>query len=96
VRRRHWATVSVRITASRAASALVDVEIYAPTGRRIAQRAWPSVRLTGGVTRSLRWSWYASSTRMPGTYTVKVGVFRAGWAGLLAWNNRAALIRVTR
>jgi hypothetical protein len=33
-------------------------------------------------------------TRPKGTYTVKVGVFLPGWAGLLDWNNRATTFKV--
>jgi hypothetical protein len=37
-----------------------------------------------------------SSTRRLGSYTVKVGVFTPGWGRMLAWNNRARLLKVAR
>ncbi len=93
---RHCATVSVSITASRRATVLVDLEIYNAAGRRVARRSWSAVAFAAGTPRTLRWSCYASSTRATGTYTVKVGVFRPGWTGRLAWGNTAARVRVVR
>jgi hypothetical protein len=96
VHRRHTVTVSATVSASRTSAALLDLELYGPTGRKVAQRWWSTVTFTGGVPRTIRWTWYASSTQALGTYTVKVGVFTPGWGRLLVWNNRAALIRVAR
>lgn len=96
VHRRHAVTVTATITASRSSTALIDLELYGPTGRKVAQRWWSSVSFAAGVPRTLRWTWYASSTRALGTYTVKVGVFSPGWGSLLSWSNRAALLRVVR
>ena len=96
VHRRHYLIVTATVTASRATKALVDLELYGPTGRRVAQHWWSSVTFGAGATRTVRWTWYVSSTRAIGTYTVKVGIFRPGWHGLLAWNSRARVFRVAR
>jgi hypothetical protein len=96
VHRRHRTVITVTIKASRTATAIVDLELYGPLGRRVAQKAWTGVKVTAGTTRTLRYSWYASSTRRVGTYTLKVGVFTPGWGRLLTWNNRAGTLRVVR
>jgi hypothetical protein len=96
VGRRHYLIVTATIKASRAGKALIDIELYGPAGKRAAQHAWATVAFAAGTPKTLRWTWYASSTRSLGPYTVKVGVFRPGWAALLAWNNRAARFRVVR
>ena len=84
------------MTASRSTSALVDVEIYDPAGRRVARRSWDRLAFSANHVRTLRWSWYVSSTRKLGAYTIKVGVFRPGWTKLLAWTSRARTIRIVR
>ncbi len=79
--------------ASAATSVLVDVEIYGPKGHRVKQRTW-TVALAAGVRRTLAFDWHVKRTRAKGRYTVKVGVFLPGWAGLLEWNDRATTFRV--
>ena len=89
-------TVTTTVTASRAGTALIDIELYGPTGKKTAQRYWSAAAFAAGVPRTLRWTWYVSSTRAIGPYTVKIGVFRPAWGALLVWNNRASLFRVIR
>ncbi len=96
VQRRHYVTVTTTVTASRAGTALIDIELYGPTGKKTAQRYWSAAAFAAGVPRTLRWTWYVSSTRAIGPYTVKIGVFRPAWGALLVWNNRASLFRVIR
>jgi len=96
VHRRHSTVITVTVTASRSTTALVDLELYGPTGQRVARKAWSPVGVTAGTTRTLRWRWHVSSTRRLGSYTVKVGVFTPGWGRMLAWNNRARLLKVAR
>ena len=93
VRRRHDTTVTTRVKASAATSVLVDVEIYGPKGHRVKQRTW-TVALAAGVRRTLAFDWHVKRTRAKGRYTVKVGVFLPGWAGLLEWNDRVTTFRV--
>ena len=57
------------------------------------QRTW-IVSLATGQTLARSFSWHVKRTRSKGTYTVRVGVFLPGWAGLLDWNNRAATFKV--
>ncbi len=93
---RHSVTVTATIRSSASVRALVDLEIAAPNGRKVAQRFWSPVAFTRGVTRTFRWTWYVSSTRPLGTYTVRIGIFAPAWAALEKWNGRAAVFRVVR
>jgi hypothetical protein len=94
VHRRHSVAITIQVTTSRTTSTLLDVMVYDPSGRRVGRYAWDRVTFTANRTRSIRWSWYASPTRPLGVYTIKVGVYRPGWAKLLAWNNRARTFRI--
>jgi hypothetical protein len=40
-------------------------------------------------------SWAVPAGALPGTYTVKIGVFSPGWGTLHSWNNGAAQFAVT-
>ena len=90
----HTVTVTATVKATVSIKALVDLEIAAPNGRRVAQRWWSSVAFTGGTARKLTWTWAVSSTRALGTYTVRIGVFEPAWASLYAWKDRAAVFHV--
>lgn len=79
-----------------AATALVDVEVYARMDRR-------SSRLTGTVARSRPINLGRSarpggvpSNAPTGTYTVRIGIFGVGWNGLLHWNHSATTFTVNR
>lgn len=74
--------------------ALVDVEIYDPTGTKVYQRYWDNRDFNASQTRNFFFRWKVPSNAMKGTYTVKIGIFNPGWAGLLMWNNNAATFEV--
>lgn len=93
LRRGSTLTVGVHVKASRATRVLIDLELYDPKGRRVAQKTWTAT-LQAGVARTLAYRWPVGARRPTGTYTVKIGVFKPAWAGLLKWNNRAAQFRV--
>ncbi len=82
-------TVAVKSNATR--SALIDVEIYDRSGRKVFQKYWDNQSLTTGQTREFRTSWRTAG-RSAGTYTVKVGVFRSGWTSLIHWNDQAGAV----
>jgi hypothetical protein len=85
------APVVARVTASAPATVLVDVEVYDATGRKGWQRFADQQVFAAGETKEYA---YQVSGLPVGTYTVKVGVFRAGWGALYAWNDRAAVVTV--
>ena len=70
---------------------LIDVEVYDGNGQRVFQRFYDNQSLRAGVAFYLTPSWTPSRA---GTYTVKIGVFKPGWNGTLAWNPQAATIVV--
>ena len=75
-------------------SALVDIEIYAPNGTKVHQRYFDNQPFAAGQRRTYTVSWAVPSGSAPGAYTVKIGVFGAGWRTLYAWNNGAATVTV--
>jgi hypothetical protein len=84
-------TITASVTANRATTALIDIEVYDRSGQRVFQRFFDNQSLGAGSARYLTASWTPSRA---GTYTVKIGVFRPGWNGTLAWNPQAATIVV--
>jgi endoglucanase len=85
-------TASVRSDTSRIV--LVDIEVYTPAGKRIAQRFFDKQSFTAGVSRNFTMTWSAPSAAVMGLHTIKVGIFTAGWAQMIHWNNSAATFSV--
>ena len=71
---------------------IVDVEVYNAAGTKVSQQYWTGQNFTTGQSRSYGYNWTAPGTT--GTYTVKVGVFGAGWSPNYHWNNGACTITV--
>ena len=84
-------TVSVRSDTTR--RALIDLEVYdravARCSRRLGQRVVHGRPDTATEHR------LGHQGRAAGTYTVKVGVFGAGWTSFIHWNDQAAAVRLT-
>lgn len=93
VRRGSTQKFTVKASASPAASALVDIEVYGPSGERVYQRIWDNQWLTG-TSKSFVASWVIPTSAPKGTYTVKVGLFAPGWGMLYAWNDTAAVFTI--
>jgi hypothetical protein len=88
-------TVTTSVRASGAATALVDVELYDPKGNKVMQTSWDNQAFATNVTRTFAVTWSAPSAPT-GIWRLKVGVFGPGWGPMLAWNNNAANLSVTR
>src|ERR687885_2227160 len=73
---------------------LVDVEVYDPSGARALQQSFDGQTFAAGQTRAYPVSWSVPANALPGTYTVKIGVFAPGWASLYQWNDAAAQLQV--
>lgn len=86
-------TASVKSTT--ASSALVDLEVYDPSGVKVFQQAWDAQSFTAGQTKSYLANWGIPATAAKGTYTVRIGVFSTGWGKLYHWNNGASVFTVT-
>jgi len=89
---------SIRITASVRATTptqgLVDVEVYSSTGQKVHQQFWDSQAFSANSARSFSTTWQTPSNLPTGTYTVKIGIFAPGWAGMFQWNNGARTFTV--
>ncbi|MGZ5380066.1 MAG: Ig-like domain-containing protein, partial [Mycobacterium sp.] len=96
VRVRNAVQLGIVVTSAVARSALVDVEVYGPTGVKVFQRAWDGQSFAAGQQRSYTASWSVPSNAATGRYVVRVGIFKPGWAGLYHWNSSAAQITVSR
>jgi glucose/arabinose dehydrogenase len=73
-------TTSVTNTGG-AGNALVDIEVYRD-GAKVGQQFFDNQSFAAGETKQFT---YAYPVSAPGTYTVSVGVFQPGWAGLYVW-----------
>ena len=86
--------ITASVQANVAATALVDVEVYDANGNRIGQQFFDGQAFKAGVTRSFTFGMTIPSNAATGTWTVKVGIFNSGWAGMLAWDDSAGTFRV--
>jgi hypothetical protein len=87
--------VTATVKSSVATTALVDIELYDPTGKKAKQAWFDSQAFTANVSRTFAVTWTAP-TGPTGTWTVRVGMFTVGWGTQLAWNNKAATLSVTK
>ena len=86
--------MTARGTSSGNVTALFDVEIYSPSGRKVYQKFYDNQPFKAGIVRAFSTSWTIPASAEKGIYTVKIGVFKPGWSGLLSWNDRAAQFTV--
>jgi autotransporter family porin len=89
-------TITLAVTSASALTALVDLEVYSAAGAKVYQRWWDNQAFTAGQRRTYASTWQTPANLAAGTYTVKIGVFGRGWAGLHHWNNGADQVAVTR
>jgi hypothetical protein len=83
---------STAVMAGAAASnIIVDIEVFASDGTRVAQQIWSGQSFAAAQARTYSVGW---SSRRQGTYTVKIGVFGAGWTPMYLWQNQAASFTV--
>jgi hypothetical protein len=88
-------TIGTAVRATAATSGIiVDLEIYDARGRKIAQQIFSGQSFAAGQTRGYTWTWPVGASQAPGTLTVKIGVFSAGWTTLYLWENAARVFRV--
>ena len=88
--------VDVKVTSTTQANALVDIEIYSPTGEKVHQQAYDGQSFGPGQTKVYSTVWAVPAGAAPGMYTVMVGVFTPGWGRVYDWNDKAATFEVTR
>lgn len=88
--------IASTIESSTAATALVNVEVYSPTGDKVYQKYWDRRSFSANRDRTFSLIWRPSWNAPTGTYTVKIGIFGPRWNGLWSWNNSATTFSVTR
>jgi hypothetical protein len=83
--------VTATVRATKASTAVVDVEIYGPNGR-VAQEWFDNSSLPANQSRSFTTTWQVPGNAVLGDYTVKIGLFEPGsqWQTLYHWNDSAA------
>ncbi len=85
-------TVAVTDKTLNAPGAVVDLEVFNAKGVRVAQKYWQGQKLVRGKSSAYRWAWKPTT---PGAYTIKLGVFGAGWKPLYHWDNSALSLKVS-
>jgi hypothetical protein len=86
--------IAASVKSLTAATALIDVEVYDAAGAKVFQQVWNNQAFRAGQTRAFNSTWSVPVTSMPGTFTVKIGVFSPGWSTLYMWNNLAAVTTI--
>jgi len=74
---------------------LVDIEAYRSSGEKVFQFWWDNQSFATGESKTLSTNWTVPPSLAPGTYTLKIGVFGAGWSPLVAWNDAAGTMSVS-
>ncbi len=88
-------TLKASVQASVAANNMVvDFEIYNATGSRIAQTFYQGQNFAAGRTIPYTWNYTVPAGTAAGTYTLKLGIFTAGWASNPYWNNTVSSYQV--
>lgn len=88
------ATIAASIKSATTATVVIDIEVYGPSGARVYQQAYDNQAFAAGQTRTYQPVWTVPTAAAAGTYTVKIGVFSAGWGAMYTWNNGAATFAV--
>jgi hypothetical protein len=76
-----------------ASNMIVDLELYNSAGTRVGQTSDSGQNFLAG--KAVKYSWNIAAPAAAGKYTLKIGVFTAGWASNVYWNNAAASFTVT-
>lgn len=85
-------TATVKVAAAPVSNLIVDVEVYDANGQQVAQTFAEGQSFTAGQSRNYPISW---TPPRAGKYTVKIGIFTAGWSSMLQWNDGAGTVTVT-
>jgi endoglucanase len=88
------ATITAAVTSATSTTALIDVEVYDPSGARVYQVFDDNQAFTANQLRTYVATWQVPAGATAGSYVVAVGVFAPGWASNYVWNARAATFGV--
>lgn len=86
-------TIGVRVTnhGGTAHAGIVDIEIVDAAGKKVDQQVTEGQKLAAGVAKVYQYTW---SPTAPGAYTVRLGIFGAGWAPKYYYDEAASAIEV--
>jgi hypothetical protein len=87
-------TATITDTGGALTNGVVDLEVYDPTGAKVAQQASTGQSFSAGQTRTFTWAWTAPATAAAGTYQLAVGMFGANWSPMYSWTSAAASLTV--
>jgi hypothetical protein len=87
-------TLSATLTASCRAQGLIDFEVYDGSGQKVFQTSVDDQTLTGKA-QTFTATWDVPPGQARGTYTLKLGVFAAGWGALYGWDDNAARLSIS-
>lgn len=84
-------SASVQNGANAASGVIIDMEVYDDANGKVFQQAFEHESFNANQTRNFSFPWTAGNE---GSYTLKLGVFSAGWAANHTWNDSAATVTV--
>jgi hypothetical protein len=76
-----------------ASNMIVDLEVYNAAGAKVGQTYDQAQNFTAAKANAYSWNFVTPAA--PGTYTLRIGVFAAGWSSLAYWDGAAASFTVT-
>jgi hypothetical protein len=88
-------TISSTFKSTLAASnILLDVEVRDSANISVYQQLFQSQTFSAGTSRAFASTWAVPASQAPGTYTVKLGAYSAGFQTNYGWNASAATVSV--
>lgn len=89
-------TLTVTLTSKSATqtTALIDAEIYDPTGKKVFSQAFDNQSYGAGETKTYALNWAIPPDAFAGNYVLKLGAFSTGWGTLYSWVDSAATFTV--
>ncbi len=92
----HAVSLAANVQSSAAASnMIVDLEVYDPTGAKVGQTYFQGQNFSANHALPYAFSYTVPAAKSSGKYTLKVGVFGAGWSPNVYWNNSATTFAVS-
>ena len=82
------------VTSTKSASAMIDIEVYDASGKRVLQQFVDQQSFVANGARPFGIVYKIPTNAARGKWTVKVGVFNPGWGALMAWNESAGTFTV--
>jgi hypothetical protein len=87
-------SITLNIPVSYSAGQLLDFEVHAPNGSRLAEPGCCLTQLPKSSGSSATITYTVPSGAVSGVYSVAVGVFASDWSHLYYWNNSASTFTV--